>query len=144
MTEAIAIATVLTTILTPVAEGKATRYNPGIMDRVVANRVRWHHIDLAKPHAGYIALADPDLLGEQAWIQWPDGRLTGPYLVADCGQQAHQDHLKRIGFAVDLSWELAVKFGVIDKPLPGVRIYIQREAIESRVGAAAGGRKDTP
>lgn len=142
MTEALAIATVLTTILTPVAEGKATRYNPGVMDRVVANRVRWKHIDLSKPHAGYIALADRQYIGEQAWIQWPDGRLTGPYLVADCGQGTHQDYLKRIGFAVDLSWELAVKFGIIDKPMPGVRVFIQREALESRVGAAPEHRKE--
>jgi hypothetical protein len=135
MSEALVIATVLTTILTPVADGKATRYNPGVMDRVVANRVRWNHIDLSKPHAGYIALADADYIGEQAWIQWPDGRLTGPYLVADCGANRDQAYLKKIGFAVDLSWELAVKFGVIDKPMPGVRVFIQREAIESPRGA---------
>lgn len=112
--------------LLPVAQGKATRYNPGIMDRVVNNRIRWKHIDPSIPHAGYIALADPCHLGELAWIQWPDGQLTGPYMVADCGAKQDQEHLKEIHFAVDLSWELAQEFGVIDKPLYGITVYIQR------------------
>jgi hypothetical protein len=113
--------------LIPIAEGKATRYNPGIMERVVANRVRWKQLDLSQAHAGYIALADPQHLGKLAWIGWPDGRLTGPYLVADCGAQKDQDYLKAIGFAVDLSWELAQQFHVTNRPLPGVTVYLQRQ-----------------
>ena len=86
MSAAIMAGVLIASLLTPVAEGKATRYNPGVMDTVVANRVRWGHIDPGKHHHGYVALADKKYIGELAWIRWPDGRLTGPYLVADCGQ----------------------------------------------------------
>jgi hypothetical protein len=119
--------------LVPVTEGEATRYNPGIMTQVVENRVKWGHIDLDVPHFGYVALSDKGYIGERAWIEWPDGRLTGPYLVADCGARHDLPALDAKGFAVDLSWELAVQFGVIDAPLSGVAIYIEEGGFFSKL-----------
>lgn len=106
-----------------VAEGKATRYSKGVMPEVVAARARWGHIDLDLEHTGYVALADSQYLGERVMLE-ANGKLYGPLLVADCAQQAHMEYLANIGFAVDLSWELAQQIGVIDAPLQGVKVYL--------------------
>jgi len=110
-----------------VDEGKATRYGPGVMDGVVQNRLKWQQItpEQIQQAAGFVALQKKEYIGRWAWIEWPDGQLTGPYLVTDCGAAQDQDHLDAISFAVDLSYELAVKFGVIDMPRWGVRVYVQ-------------------
>ena len=109
--------------LTPVAEGKATRYNPGVMDEVVNNRIKWGQLDLTAPHRGYVALADCDYIGETVFLKVPERGLAGPYLVADCGAQHDQRHLQSIDFAVDLSWEVAQELDVIGAPLYGVTVY---------------------
>jgi hypothetical protein len=110
-----------------IAEGKATRYNPGVMDRVVANRLLWRHItrEQVKAAAGFVAVADKRHLGRMVYIEWPDGRKTGPYLVVDCGRARDQEHLRKIGFAVDLSYELAEQFlEDINMPRQGVRVWL--------------------
>ncbi len=108
----------------PIDEGCATRYNPGVMDEVVANRVLWRQLDLSLPHDGYIGLQLCEYVGTIVHLSLPDGRTTGPLLVADCGAEAHQNYLDSIDFAVDLSWELAVRYGVIDAPLYGVTVWL--------------------
>ena len=109
----------------PVAEGKATRYGPGVMDIAVANRVKWGQIDLSVPHKGYVALAEREHLGRRVVIRDASGRLWGPYLVADCGARHHQGRLDEIGFAVDLSYEVAMEMlPDMDAPLHGVQVYL--------------------
>ena len=108
----------------PLAEGKATRYDPGIMARVVDNRVRYGQIDLDVPHRDYVALASCEHLGERVMLVLADGRVSGPHLVADCGAAGDQAHLAAIGFGVDLSWQLALELEAVDAPLPGVRAYL--------------------
>jgi hypothetical protein len=109
--------------VSPVAQGKATRYNPGVMDAVIGNRIRWGQLDVGQPNRGYVALADCGYLNQRVVIELPDGSFTGPYLVADCGAEQDQEHLQEIGFAVDLSWEVAQDLGVMDRPLRGVKVY---------------------
>ena len=116
-----------------VAEGRATRYDPGVMDQVIANRLRWGQLDLSQPHRDYVALADCGRLNEQVWLLLADGRVSGPHLVADCGAAHDQAHLAAIGFAVDLSWELAVALGALDAPLAGVRVLGASPALVGRV-----------
>jgi hypothetical protein len=110
-------------VLSPVASGKATRYNPGVMGEVVQNRIGWGQLDLNQPNMGYVALADCGYLNQRVVIELSDGKFVGPYLVTDCGAAQDQEHLKDIGFAVDLSWEVAQQLGVTDAPLKGVRVY---------------------
>ena len=108
---------------TLIASGLATRYNPSVMDAVVANRVEWGDVDLSIPHVDYVALMDADHLGEQVWLELPDGRVSGPHLVVDCAARHHRAELKAKGFAVDLSFSLAQDLGVIDAPLAGVKVW---------------------
>lgn len=114
----------------PVAEGKATRYDPGLMDQVVENRLTWRQLDLDQAHRDYVALADCAYLNRRALLVLADGRLSGPHLVADCGAAGDQSHLDDIGFAVDLSWELARELGAVQAPLRGVRVYLIPRTLE--------------
>lgn len=128
MVERLIVAAAMVASLTLVDEGKATRYDPGVMDVVIANRLKWKQItpEQVEQAAGFIALQG-DHVGEWAWLRWPDGRLLGPYLVVDVGAARDQAHLDEIHFAVDLSAELAEELGVVN-PVWGVAVYVQGEA----------------
>jgi hypothetical protein len=126
MTQTILAAAVL------LASGRATRYDPDVMQPVVANRIRWHQIDPNVEHKGYVALLDFTDVGRLVWLEH-DGRIDGPYMVADCASLQDQARLKRLGWAVDLSWEVAVDWGVVDGPLGGFRVW-DRDPREGRTG----------
>jgi len=115
-----------------IAEGKATRYNPGVMEQVVANRLRWGQLNLDRPHAGYVALADCKYLNRMVSLEIPGQGSFGPFLVADCGAEEHQQYLQDIGFAVDLSWQLAVRFGAVQAPIRGVKVFLHRPAVAEK------------
>lgn len=106
-----------------IASGLATRYDDGVMARVVANRVAWGQLDLATPHDSFVALLECDQIGNRVWLELPDGSVSGPHLVADCGAQHDRDDLEAKGFAVDLSYALAQELGVMDAPLAGVKVW---------------------
>jgi hypothetical protein len=107
---------------TILASGTATRYDPGAMDPVVANRIRWRQIDPHVEHKGYVALLDYEHLGRLVWLEH-DGRIDGPYMVADCAAEKDRARLLVLGFAVDLSWELALDWGVVDDVGQGFTVY---------------------
>lgn len=113
-----------TLVLILIASGKATSYNPGRMDITVQKRIKWGHIDITKPHLGYVAVADKKYLGETVLLELPGGAIEGPFLVADCGAEHDQEALKKNRFAVDLSYELAIKYGAVKKPLYGVKVWL--------------------
>lgn len=95
------------------ASGTATRYDPGVMRAVVANRLMYGQIDPSVPHRGYVALADYSHLGRLVWLEH-EGRVDGPYVVADCAAEKDYDRLKRLGWAVDLSWKVAQDWDVVN------------------------------
>lgn len=107
--------------------GTATRYNPGVMERVVHNRIEWGHIEDDGLHLGYVAVEDCAYLGEKVVLLLPSGVYHGPYLVADCASSVDSDYLHSIGFAVDLSYRVAVDLGVINAPLHGVSVFLYGE-----------------
>ena len=127
MADTITTTIAIVSLLVPVAEGKATRYGPGVMDIVVENRLKWGQLDLSLPHAGYVALADRQYIGRRVIIE-ARGRLWGPYLVADCAGENHREQLAQSRFAVDLSYEVAGQIMTdLDAPLWGVRVYLVAE-----------------
>lgn len=105
-----------------IASGIATRFDPGVMDTVVANRVRWHQIDAGLANEGYVALLDCRRLGDLVWLEYKD-RIGGPYLVADCTATQHRAGAIDRGFAVDLSYEVAVDWGVVDDVGRGFKVW---------------------
>lgn len=124
----------LTVLLaTTIAIGYAFRYDPGVMDVVVANRIDYGQIDINVPNVGYVALLDCEWLGKTVWLEDTDGKVTGPYLVADCSNGRDRERLKAMGFAVDLSWEVAKTLGVVDRPVGGFVVW-DRNPKDVRVG----------
>jgi hypothetical protein len=105
------------------ASGLATRYDPGIMAEVIANRERYGHIPSGVREAEAVALLSCEHLGRNVWLELPDGRVAGPYVVTDCAQANHAGALEAREWAVDLSWPVALALGVIDGPMPGVRVW---------------------
>ena len=107
-----------------IASGMATRYEPGLMERVVENRQNWQHLDTDTDPAQCVALLDCTLLGQQVILEFPDGALS-QVTVADCAQAEHRQQLLDRGWAVDLSYQLAERHGVIDAPLAGVTVWYE-------------------
>ena len=107
-----------------IASGMATRYDPGVMQPTVANRIRWGHVPSGTDAAECLALMDCQRLGNLVWLEH-GGTVDGPYTVCDCAQARHRDYLTRIGFAVDLSYELAQE---LELPMPDVKVWDRHPA----------------
>lgn len=117
MTQAVAAATLL-------AAGLATRYDPDVMQAVVANRIEWGQLEPSPDSVGFVALLDCDHIGKTVWLETPDGLLFRVQ-VADCAANQDRARLVQLGFAVDLSWELAQSLNVVDAPRAGFQIWDQ-------------------
>jgi len=117
MTQAMAAATLL-------AAGLATRYDPDVMQAVVANRIEWGQLDPSPEAVGFVALLDCEHIGKTVWLESPDGLLFRVQ-VADCAAGQDRARLIQLGFAVDLSWELAQSLNVVDAPRAGFQIWDQ-------------------
>ena len=116
MTEALT-----TTLL--IATGLACRYDPGVMDQVEANRLRWRQVTPCPECVGRVALLDCGRLDERVWLAVPGQGTVGPVHVVDCAAAHHAPALEDRGFAVDLEYDLAVRLGVLDAPLGGVTVW---------------------
>ena len=93
------------------------------MEEVVENRVRWGQIDLAGGYEGFVALLECEHLNRLVLVSMPDGEMfVGK--VADCAAAQDREMLIGRNFAVDLSWPLAVKYGVVDNVVEGVSVYL--------------------
>lgn len=96
------------------AQGLATYYNPGIFERVVANRERWGQIDkdVCPGCMGYAALLHAaDLVG----VICVDGH--GPLLVVDMAAAHHRAGLIVKGWIVDLDWPVWEALGYPNRPV---------------------------
>ena len=86
MTQAVAAATLL-------AAGIATRYDPDVMQAVVANRIEWGQLEPSPEAVGFVALLDCEHIGKTVWLETPDGLLFRVQ-VADCA--AGQDRARLV------------------------------------------------
>lgn len=110
-----------------IAEGVATFYNPGVMQPVVANRIEWGHLEPSPQAVGYVALLDREHVGKVVWLETPTGLLFRVQ-VADCAAEQDRARLAQLGFAVDLSWELAESLGGLKGPTDGFRVWARLPA----------------
>ena len=108
-----------------IASGQATFYAPGVMDTVIDNRVSWGQLPPQVRAAEAVALLDPDWIGKNVWVELPGGEVYGPLIVADCAAAHDRERLQRIGWAVDINYTLAMRLGIIDGPMWGVRVWDQ-------------------
>jgi hypothetical protein len=123
-----------------ITSGIATRYGEGVMESVIANRVDWGEIVVGQGEVGYVALLDPDDIGRMVWLERPEGwrsgknaaggymhrvrrMVIGPVLVVDCAAKQDRERLRQSGWAVDLSYELAVQFYALSDVVPDMRVW---------------------
>ena len=99
-------------VLTLLLSGQATYYDAGVMEQVVANRIAWGQVVPCPACLGYVALLDPDMLGQRVWLRRPGRASEGPYLVTDCAAAGHREALHRRGWAVDVDWRTAQRWGM--------------------------------
>lgn len=124
----------LTAGLFLVIVGQATFYGPGVMDTVVANRAAWGQAVTCSDCLGYVALADAAYIGHKVWLRRPGYQVEGPFMVADCARVQDRPNLERSGWAVDVDYGIAQRWGMRG-PLPGVEVYVASAGkITHRVG----------
>jgi hypothetical protein len=102
--------------------GLATYMNPGVAEAVTANRIDYGHVAQGADPGRAVALLDREHVGKTVWLQAPGGRVV-EVVVVDCASGHDRARLERTGWAVDLSWELAVELGVVDGPVNGFRVW---------------------
>lgn len=92
--------------------GLATFYDPGIMEKVIANRGM--NLDLYK---GGLAANKAGDIGRTAWLE-VDNRILGPFKIVDCAQKGeHFLERERNGMIVEVGWETAVELDM-QGPIP--------------------------
>lgn len=88
------------------------------MQTVVANRVGWGQLPEGTDPARCVALLDCDRIGDVVWVEIGD-EMFGPLTVADCAARPDKDRLKKLGWAVDLAYEIMPG---MDRPMKA-RVY---------------------
>lgn len=106
--------------------GEVTYYNPGIMEAVYANRLRWRQVEPCAECVGMVALLDRDHLGRRVWIARPGYPPEGPFLVVDCAGRADRPRLQARGLVAEVDWPTARRWQMTG-PLFDVRILFDDE-----------------
>jgi hypothetical protein len=93
------------------AEGDASYYAPGLMERVLEYRLDTGRVQPCTQCIGYVALLDATDMGRLVWLDWGGGSagdgIDGPYLVADCAQAEHRASLVARRRVVEVDWPTA-------------------------------------
>ncbi len=113
-------------ILALLIAGQATYYAPGVMDEVFENRLAWGHVQPCELCVGMVALLDREMVGELVYLQRPGYEVEGPFLVIDCAAAGDRANLVRRGWAVDVDWATAQRWGM-RKPVP-VKVWMPNVA----------------
>jgi hypothetical protein len=89
--------------------GYAMYYNPNVMQEVLGNRLRMGHISACAECIGHVALLRPGDLNRRVWLEWSDGVVEGPFLVADVAASQHVASLLARNWVVDVDNRTAVR-----------------------------------
>jgi hypothetical protein len=127
--------------------GFSTYYNPGIMEEVVAYRIRAGDITPCPECIGEVALIRAGDINRRIWLQLDDRTVEGPFLVTDCAHTWDVAPLVGRGWGVDLDYDTATRWGfnmrmvtILDQP-PAE--WQQDEAIAAATGAIIPGAEIT-
>jgi hypothetical protein len=92
--------------------GLAMYYNPNVMNEVVANRMAMGHLSTCGECIGHVALLRVGDLNRRVWLQWADGKVEGPFLVADVAAAHHVGYLLERNWVVDVDYQTALRRGM--------------------------------
>ncbi|MCB0097259.1 MAG: hypothetical protein KDE46_16125 [Caldilineaceae bacterium] len=93
-------------------KGRAMYYNPGIMETVLENRLRFGTVDICGECIGYVAMMRVGDLNRRVWIQLPDDTVHGPFQVIDAADVGHVPMLIEKEWAIDVDYETAHGWGM--------------------------------
>ncbi|MCC6458389.1 MAG: hypothetical protein IT328_25785 [Caldilineaceae bacterium] len=97
--------------------GLAMFYNPEVMQEVLANRLAMGQLSACSECIGHVALLRAGDLNRHVWLQWADGVVEGPFLVADVAAPHHVAQLLARNWVVDVDYRTAARRGIIN-PVP--------------------------
>jgi hypothetical protein len=97
--------------------GNASQYDPGVMERVVANRqagITDHDLPAELPPvAGFVAVKDCGEIGN-VWLVRPEGGVWEFVLVADCsGHEETSDWMRENGILIEVDHKTAIRWDVV-------------------------------
>jgi hypothetical protein len=101
--------------------GLAMYYADNVMDGVIRYRQRSGSVDDCQDCVGQVALLRAGDLNRRVWIRLGDGKVEGPFQVTDVAARHHVPSLLRRGWAVDVDYDTAMRWGMRG-PVP-VTIY---------------------
>lgn len=93
--------------------GYAMYYNPNVMQEVLNNRLAMGHVSSCNECVGNIALLRAGDLNRRVWLQWSDGTVEGPFLVADVAAPQHVAQLLARNWVVDVDYRTASRRGMV-------------------------------
>jgi hypothetical protein len=90
--------------------GLAMYYNPGIMERVLRNRVGWGHLTECEECIGRVALLRDGDIDRKIWLQRPGYPVEGPFWVIDQAARHDVPGLVRRNWTVDVDYQTAMRW----------------------------------
>lgn len=111
-----------------IEKGVITYYNPGIMQIVYDNRIKYDKIEPCADCIDYVAVMDCNNLNKKVWIE-KDAKIYGPYLAIDCADKKHIASLRARNRILEVSYEQAMQWKM-NAPLSGITIYITERSFK--------------
>lgn len=90
--------------------GRAMYYNPGVMDRVLAFRLRVGHVSQCEECIGYAAMLRAGDLDRRVWLKRPGHLAEGPFWVIDVADRQHIPRLLEREWVIDVDHKTAVRW----------------------------------
>ena len=94
----------------------ASQYDPGVMEKVVANQQKWGRLPVAVlPDVdGFVAVSDCSRIGDVLYLR-PTGQVNWEkYLIVDCaGSEATRDWMKVGNIVAEVDAQTAIRWGTV-------------------------------
>ncbi len=94
------------------ASGKAMYYNPGVMDKVQENRLKFKRIELCEECIGRVAMLRYGDVNRKVWLQFHGSQLEGPFHVIDTAATQHVGMLLERNWILDVDYQTAQRWGM--------------------------------
>jgi hypothetical protein len=95
-------------------------YNPGVLETVLENRLKFERVELCEECIGRVAMLRFGDVNRKVWLQFYGSHLEGPFHVIDAAATQH------VGMLIDRDWILDVDYQTAqrwDMRMPYVTIW---------------------
>lgn len=98
-------------------QGLAMYYNPNVFERVLEFRRSAGNVTECAECIGYVALLRRGDVDRRVWLRREGKPAEGPFWVVDVAAKHHVGQLLERGWAVDVDYETAMRWGM-NRPIP--------------------------